>query len=170
MKSRAKHRDITPEQSRAARALLGITQPELATLSNLGLATIVRLERGAGDLHYTTPGRIEAALAERGITLLNDDMGSGVRFDREAQIPLDSVAAEVLTPGQCRAARALLGMSSRELAKLLRVNKGRVEAAEMPGAEVGEAVLRRLRATFVVRGILFRNEPSTISVQLRRSP
>ena len=106
--------DITPEQCRAARALLGLTQPGLGDLSNLGVGTIVRLERGAADLHYTTPGRIEAALGQKGVTLINDDAHRGVRLEREAPLDAELLRAEVITPGQCRAARALLGHRAKD--------------------------------------------------------
>ena len=77
-----RHHDITPAQCRAARAMLRLTQPELGRLAGLSRAVVVRLEGGGGGLHYTTPGLIETALASQGVTLILDEMGHGVRLNR----------------------------------------------------------------------------------------
>jgi DNA-binding XRE family transcriptional regulator len=158
--------DITPAQCRAARAFLGITQPELAALSELSRDVIVRLERGAPGLHYTTPGKVEAALAARGVTLVRDDMGSGVRLARESPLSREDLAAEIMTPTQCRAARALLDLNSRRLAKLAGVDQDVVRQAERTGVVTG-AVLKRVRATLVVAGIFFQNDQQFLSVQAK---
>jgi DNA-binding XRE family transcriptional regulator len=142
-----------------------MTQPELGKLSNLGRATIVRLEQGADDLHYTTPGQIKDALAKRGITLLADEMSVGVRLKRETPLEPRAVRAEILTPEQCRAGRALLGISQRELAKIVGVNRREIEAAESGRAD--EQRLKRLRATLVVAGIIFDNDCHAVSVQFK---
>jgi transcriptional regulator with XRE-family HTH domain len=75
---------LTSEQIRAARALLGWKQEELARKAGIGLATIQRLERGRGPLmaHVSTALKIEEAFNRAGVILIANDIegGLGVRF------------------------------------------------------------------------------------------
>lgn len=70
---------------RAARALLGWHQQELAKRSKVGLATVQRLERsppGPVMAHVATVVKLEACLKAAGIVFLDEDAsgGVGVRF------------------------------------------------------------------------------------------
>jgi predicted transcriptional regulator len=77
---------ITAEQIRAARALLGWSQPSLAAASGVSLPTIVRMEGKAG------PGRsaaanveaVRRAMDEAGVMFLASDEvgGPGVRLKK----------------------------------------------------------------------------------------
>lgn len=74
---------IDPGQIRAARALLDISQGQLAQLAGVGIATIKRIE-GAADVLHVTAGillRIQTALEAQGIAFVPEDQsgGSGVR-------------------------------------------------------------------------------------------
>ena len=143
-----RHHDITPAQCRAARAMLRLTQPELGRLAGLSRDVVVRLERGGGGLHYTTPGLIEAALASQGVTLILDEMGHGVRLNRNPPASQKVLAAEILTPAQCRAARGLLGLTVRNLEKLARVHKKQLlHTFEEETGLPSPPVLMRLRAS-----------------------
>ena len=75
---------IYPLQIRAARVLLGLSQQELAELSNVGLATIKRVEAAGSELTGTaqTMGRIQRALESQGIEFIDQDekKGPGVRL------------------------------------------------------------------------------------------
>lgn len=77
---------ITPAQIRAARALLGWKQTDLAEKSGLSEISIKNIERGATDARSSTIGKIEAAFAKAGILFLdtgiNRDGGPGVRLSR----------------------------------------------------------------------------------------
>lgn len=77
---------LTSEQMRAARALLGWKQADLAKRAKVGLATIQRLERGRGPLmaHVSTVLKIEEALGKAGIALVeaNEEGGIGARLKR----------------------------------------------------------------------------------------
>ena len=162
-----RHFDITPAQCRAARAALSITQPELGQLSKLSRDVIVRLERGATGLHYTTPGLVEAALASRGVNLVHDELGSGLRIARTRPLSAEMAADEIISPAQCRAARAMLDISLRHLAKLVGINKKFLHDHEGEKAQVDAAILKLVRATLVVNGIVLTNEASFVAVQMK---
>ena len=74
---------ITASQIRAARALVGLSQRDLASLARLGLATVKRIEastelRGAADTYW----KIQTALEEAGVEFIpaDDTKGPGVRL------------------------------------------------------------------------------------------
>ena len=73
-------------QIRAARALLGWRQEQLAKASGVGAATIQRIERSAGPVggYVSTLTRIQSALEKAGIGFLDKDSegGIGVRLAR----------------------------------------------------------------------------------------
>jgi transcriptional regulator with XRE-family HTH domain len=81
---------ITAAQVKAARALLGLSQNELAEKTGLGIATIKRLElstelRGAA----TTLWKVQIALEEAGVEFLpaSDESGPGVRLKPSGRSP-----------------------------------------------------------------------------------
>jgi transcriptional regulator with XRE-family HTH domain len=72
---------ITPGQCRAARALLDITQPELADLAGLGLSTVVDFEKSRRDVSRTAVHDLQKALEEAGIQFIDKNGGGpGVRL------------------------------------------------------------------------------------------
>jgi transcriptional regulator with XRE-family HTH domain len=80
---------ITAAQLRAARALLGIDQRELAKLSGLSLPTIQRMEASDGVIRGNVDSltKLVAALDSGGIELIADQAtsssgGRGVRLKR----------------------------------------------------------------------------------------
>lgn len=81
---------ITSSQMRAARALLGIDQRQLADMANLSLPTIQRMEASGGQVRgiIDTLMKVIEALEGAGIELIGDNVqsagkGRGVRL-REA--------------------------------------------------------------------------------------
>ena len=69
---------IMASQIRAARALLGLSQRELAVLAEIGLATVKRIEaapdiRGAADTFW----KIQTALESAGIEFIPTEAGKG---------------------------------------------------------------------------------------------
>ena len=70
---------ITPEQCRAARALLDWSQPDLVKASGVGRSTITRFERGSHMPHASNLAAIRVALEKAGIIFL-DDNGGGVKL------------------------------------------------------------------------------------------
>jgi predicted transcriptional regulator len=71
-------------QIRAARAMLGWRQEDLAKAAKTGLATIARIEQlpdGPAQGHVSTIIRIQQALERVGVRFLEDDgAGYGVRL------------------------------------------------------------------------------------------
>ena len=75
---------ITVAQLRAARALIGWSQPELAERSGVGIATVRRME-GARGLPKTTAEnvwKVQQALEYAGVVFIdqNEESGPGVRL------------------------------------------------------------------------------------------
>jgi transcriptional regulator with XRE-family HTH domain len=78
---------ITSQQMRAARALLGIDQRQLAELANLSLPTIQRMEASDGQVRgvVDTLVKVISALENAGIELIGENapsigVGRGVRL------------------------------------------------------------------------------------------
>lgn len=70
---------ITGAQMRAARAILGIDQRELAGLSSLSLPTIQRMEASEGTVRGNVDSLMKLidALHEAGVELISDNAVSG---------------------------------------------------------------------------------------------
>lgn len=72
---------MTPQQSRAARALLDLTQPDLAQAAGLGLSTVVDFEKSRRSLPGETLAKIKAALETAGVEFIPENGGgAGVRL------------------------------------------------------------------------------------------
>jgi transcriptional regulator with XRE-family HTH domain len=72
---------LTPAQCRAARALLDMTQPNLAEHAGLGLSTIVDLERSRRAIPRETAQLIRHALEKLGVVFIDENGGgAGVRL------------------------------------------------------------------------------------------
>jgi predicted transcriptional regulator len=72
---------ITPRQIKAARALLGWSQQDLADRAIVSLNALVRLETGKVDSRISTLSAVQAALIKAGIEFLSaSDKGEGVRL------------------------------------------------------------------------------------------
>jgi transcriptional regulator with XRE-family HTH domain len=80
---------IYSAQIRAARALIGWTQGDLAKRSGLGAATIKRLELADGPIsgNVSTERAIMAALESAGVIFIDagEDSGFGVKLRRLAR-------------------------------------------------------------------------------------
>ena len=69
---------IVPSQIRAARALLGVSQWELADLAGIGAATVKRIE-AASEIRGSayTFWKIQRALEAAGVEFIPEDAGKG---------------------------------------------------------------------------------------------
>lgn len=75
---------ILPEQCRAARAILGMSQDQLAEASNVAKATIANFELGKRTPYDRTLQDIQTALETAGVVFLEPGVdrvgGAGVRL------------------------------------------------------------------------------------------
>lgn len=69
---------ITPQQVRAARALLGWTQETLADKAVVALTALKRVEAGAATVRPSTAQAVRAALESAGIVFVSDPRSEGV--------------------------------------------------------------------------------------------
>src|SRR5258708_6473969 len=84
---------IAPAQSRAARALLGWSQQELARKASVGTSTVADFERGQRSPVPNNLEALKAAFEKAGITLLPGGAVAGPppRFQVRSQVPQDRV-------------------------------------------------------------------------------
>jgi DNA-binding transcriptional regulator YiaG len=73
--------EMTPGQCRAARALLDITQSQLARAAGLGLSTVVDFEKERRVVSKEATKAIQIALQRAGIEFTDGD-GEGLRLRR----------------------------------------------------------------------------------------
>ena len=79
--------NMTPTQCRAARALLEITQPELANNAGLGLSTVVDFEKMRRQVSDGAVEAMQKALERAGVEFIHENGGGpGVRL-RKRQSP-----------------------------------------------------------------------------------
>jgi DNA-binding XRE family transcriptional regulator len=72
---------MTPAQCRAARAMLEMTQPDLAKVASLGLSTVVDFERERRQVAPASVATIRAALEAAGVEFIAENGGgAGVRL------------------------------------------------------------------------------------------
>ena len=77
---------LLPNMLKAARALLGVRQSELAKAAGISLATLNNFERGIGDPRASTIVAIEQSLIRSGISFKGDGEFEGVTL-RKVQRP-----------------------------------------------------------------------------------
>jgi DNA-binding transcriptional regulator YiaG len=77
---------ITPEQVRAGRALLNMSQTMLAKLANLGLSTVVDFEKSRRRVSDAALQDMRAALQSAGVIFVSENGGGpGVRLKKRAK-------------------------------------------------------------------------------------
>jgi transcriptional regulator with XRE-family HTH domain len=77
---------ISPGQCKAARALLELTQGELAKAASLGLSTIVDFEKQRRQVSIDAIRGIRDALRTRGVEFIDENGGGpGVRLRKRQQ-------------------------------------------------------------------------------------
>lgn len=81
-----KNVEIRPAQCRAGRALLDMTQTELADLAGLGLSTVVDFEKERRKVSAAAIQSVQHALNRAGIEFIAENGGgSGVRLRKRQQ-------------------------------------------------------------------------------------
>ena len=77
---------ITPEQSRAARGLLGWSQQELASKAGVGIVTVHQLEAGTSQPRRATLDVIRRAFESAGVEFIDENgEGPGVRLKKRTR-------------------------------------------------------------------------------------
>ncbi|MHC2463501.1 helix-turn-helix domain-containing protein [Bradyrhizobium embrapense] len=72
---------ISPAQCRAGRALLDMTQPQLASIAGLGLSTVVDFERQRRTVSEEAVRKMQEALEKAGVQFIPENGGGpGVRL------------------------------------------------------------------------------------------
>lgn len=72
---------MTPAQCRAARALIGMTQPDLAQAAGFGLSSVVDFEKERRVVSQQAVTRIMEALESAGVEFIAENGGgAGVRL------------------------------------------------------------------------------------------
>jgi predicted transcriptional regulator len=72
---------LTPEQIRGARAMLGLTQAELAKRAGMSTTGLNNIEKGSADPKASTLRAIQAALEQAGVQFIAENGGGpGVRL------------------------------------------------------------------------------------------
>jgi transcriptional regulator with XRE-family HTH domain len=159
MESRGK---ISIRQLKAARALLGWSQEDLASATGISIATIRRLEAKDGPLggRTETVEKLRRTLENAGIVFifsLRSSAGMGVAY----KTPSDAVFEQkYLTGPQMRAARALIGWTAEELSRNSTVSLRTIQRAELISGrtsmtEPNELAIRR---AFQSAGVEFIDE------------
>lgn len=83
---------ITKDQIKAARAMLGITQAELAEKAGVSLATLNNIEREThADPSISTIHKIQNALGKLGIVFTASGESFGIRLKRKSTKDRDSI-------------------------------------------------------------------------------
>lgn len=73
--------DLSPDQCRAARGLVGMTQTELADESGVSLRSIAHFEAGERQPIAENLAKLRTALEARGVAFIAENGGgAGVRF------------------------------------------------------------------------------------------
>ncbi|WP_027060548.1 helix-turn-helix domain-containing protein [Mesorhizobium loti] len=73
---------ITPKQIRAARALVGWQQTDLAQAAGMSLTGLSNIEKGYADPKASTLVAIESALRAAGVEFVDDNERIGVTVKR----------------------------------------------------------------------------------------
>jgi len=112
---------ITPEQIRGARAMLGLTQAELAKKADLSTTALNNIERGTADPKVSTLRAIQAALESAGVIFVpSNGEGPGVRLRRSAETvteltkQIDAIGAELAETDHNAPASPAKGMQQLE--------------------------------------------------------
>lgn len=81
---------MTPNQSKAARGLLGWSQPELVKKSGMSIATVKRFESGLAPVSDEAVEAMKGAMEKAGIDFIaigenSSNGGEGVRYGRRGK-------------------------------------------------------------------------------------
>jgi len=145
---------LSPDQCRAARGLLGLSQANVAEAAHLTAPTIRGFERHGKAPSYNNLQAIQRALEAAGVVFVAAGQGGpGVRLS----MPSTAVAGSqpLLTPGLCRAGRYMLSLSQQQLAEAAGVARSTVAEFERGAREPATESLAALRDALESSGLEF---------------
>jgi transcriptional regulator with XRE-family HTH domain len=159
---------MTPAQCRAARALLDITQPQLASRAGVGLSTVVDFERERRPVSQEAIARMQDALERAGIGFgkAGIEMAFQPRFEEQATLFKGRHVGEMipggslLTSAQIRAGRALLRWTVADLAGETALGVNTIRRAELSDERLAltAANERAIRRALETAGVVFIDE------------
>lgn len=155
---------ISPEQCRASRALLGISQSEVAESAHVAVTTLADFEQGVRLPTFNNLQAIRSVLEKAGVKLVSEKGGGAGARLRTAP---EAVNEAAISPGQCRAARAILNLSQTGLARTVGVGRSTVADFERGARIPAPANLTALRDTLKAAGIEFIDADQTAGPGVR---
>ena len=160
---------ISAAQCRAARALLDLSQSDVAESAHLSAPTVGAFERHGKAPSHNNLQAIRTALEAAGILFVPANKGgTGVRLrdPRNREAP----GKTELSPDLCRAARNLLDLSQLDLAEAAGVGRSTVSDYERGARRPTSANLTVLRASLEAAGVTFieADEAAGPGVRLRK--
>ena len=153
---------ISPEQCRASRALLGLSQLEVAESAHVAVTTLADFEQGVRLPTFNNLQAIRFVLEKAGVELVSEK-GAGARL-RTAP---EAVSEAAISPEQCRAARAILNLSQTGFARVAGVGRSTVADFERRARIPAPANLTTLRDTLKTAGIEFIDPDQTAGPGVR---
>lgn len=155
-------------QWRAARALIGWSQADLATKIGASVLTIKRLESDAGSVSDDMKRRAKEALEAAGIEFTNGGQ-PGVRLkanqdgyaSRRGNLPSSASGQEaqmIITGQQAKAARLLLGWTKERLAGETGISATTVAIFESGKRPVAPPSVSKIRRALEAAGVIFVEE------------
>ena len=160
---------ISAAQCRAARALLNLSQSDVAEAAHISAPTVGAFERHGKVPAYNNLQAIRTALEAAGILFIpENDGGAGVRL-RDSQHG-ETLGETELSPDLCRAARNLLDLSQLDLAEAAGVGRSTVADSERGARRPTPANLTFLRDALEAAGVIFigADEAAGPGVRLRK--
>jgi transcriptional regulator with XRE-family HTH domain len=138
---------LTPTLCRNTRLALGLTQEQLAAAIGMTAASIGLYERGRCVMRPANLARIAAA------------------FGRER-----APSSSLVTPALCRAGRALLDWTQKDLADTVGVNLAYITGFERHGMALRPEAQARIVAAFGEAGVAIARSDEYVGVLLRMVP
>jgi transcriptional regulator with XRE-family HTH domain len=159
---------MTPAQCRAARALLDVTQPQLAVMSGLGLSTVVDFERQRRAVSTEAAVAMQNALERAGIAFRKGAVE--MAFPAGLSAP-DNLFSRIhtgqkprgksrLASAQIRAGRALVRWTVTDLARETALGVNTIRRAENSDAQTGLTAANEsaIRTALETAGVVFIEE------------
>lgn len=145
---------MSPEQCRGARALLNLSQVELAGCAHIARATLADFERGIRMPTYNNLRAIQGALEAAGVIFVSaNGGGTGVRLHQPASPGAgDNVG---LSADLCRAARSLVNLSQQDLATAAGLGRSTVAEFESGSRVPISGNLTAMRTALEAAGVTF---------------